>query len=60
MIHRDYKQVVVLEKNIITISPEIIYKCTLNAFNAGKLLDPEELDAFYIRQADAVCKRPNH
>jgi tRNA threonylcarbamoyladenosine biosynthesis protein TsaB len=56
LIASDFKQVALLEKNHITISPEILFESALKAFNAGKLLDPEELDAFYIRQADAVCK----
>ena len=60
LIHDDYKQLVILEKNTITISPEILYGCTLQMSDAGKSLDPEELDAFYIRQADAVCKPSKH
>jgi tRNA threonylcarbamoyladenosine biosynthesis protein TsaB len=56
LISSDFKQVVLLENNVVTISPQIIYNNSLKALDTGKSIDPEELDAFYIRQADAVCK----
>jgi tRNA threonylcarbamoyladenosine biosynthesis protein TsaB len=58
LINDEFKELVVLEENIVTISPEILYELTKQSSDTGRSLDPEELDAFYIRQADAVCKRP--
>ncbi|MCU0606126.1 MAG: tRNA (adenosine(37)-N6)-threonylcarbamoyltransferase complex dimerization subunit type 1 TsaB [Candidatus Edwardsbacteria bacterium] len=52
MISDDHKHLVILDETIATISPKVIYDMTIS----GPPIDPLELDAFYIRQADAICK----
>lgn len=52
LIKTDFKHLAMLENNIATISPEVFYSLAKNAIP----MDPMELDACYIREADAVCK----
>ncbi len=57
MIRHDCRHLVMLEENIITISPPNLYKLCTVAVAAGETLDPGGLEACYIRQADAVCQK---
>lgn len=52
----DFKSLALLEKNVVTISPEVLYECCMRAMKSGDTIDHEDLDARYIRPADAVCK----
>ncbi|MDI6739069.1 MAG: tRNA (adenosine(37)-N6)-threonylcarbamoyltransferase complex dimerization subunit type 1 TsaB [Candidatus Edwardsbacteria bacterium] len=56
LIKEQYGHLKLLEKNIASPCPESLYKMTVREMKQGNYTDPEDLDAFYIRQADAVCK----